>query len=678
MPRTDSVIEIAWRRKALLAGVFFLTVMAAAVALMVIPKRHTAQTRVIVERNVPNAGDAKNADLTVFLNTQIEIIRSATVLEPAMDGPGVAEASVIPRGENEVNFLKRNIDVALKPNTNVLQLQFAATNPAEAQAIIDSVAKAYVSHIAAQSNNVAMGDFEALREQRKHLDDERLGAQSLLTQLKNETTGAGDDPAVNAALARVTELSKAVSTAELETVRVRSEFTEALRGLGWSVDKYDAAKLAGATAVAPQSMDLLRGNLAGLSQQLIEAKRQFVPTHPAVRTIQAQLKDLQLSQAATLRGMYAAATDREETVRRQLNEGNERVQGLNKKAAELASITQRVESLNKQVALLDEKLSQMTLVESVGITARQLDPATIVENSAVPNTWKTLGIASIIGLVLGMMAALVREWVSPALGSVHRLADTVGVPLLGTLPRVNAAGLRELALTTHEQSDSAAAEAFRSIRTSLLFGAGNCETITVTSPAAKDGKTTLATNLAISLAQSGKRVVLVDANFRDPTLHEIFKTDNGIGFSGVLNGDDLESSLRRTPIEHLDLLTAGPRTPDISEQLNSDRFGDLLRDLHLRYDHAIFDAAPVSGSNDARVIAAGCDQTVLVVRGEKSNRFAVATARDALLSVGATLMGIVVNDAAAAAYPAGGERRPGPTGDRTSTSEQFARLRSGR
>jgi capsular exopolysaccharide synthesis family protein len=159
-------------------------------------------------------------------------------------------------------------------------------------------------------------------------------------------------------------------------------------------------------------------------------------------------------------------------------------------------------------------------------------------------------------------------------------------------------------------------------------------------------------------------------------LQNIFAMDNAIGLSGVLSGDDLESSLRRTPIEHLDILTSGPKSPDVSEQLNSTQFADLLRDLNLRYDHVIFDTSSVTGSNDARVIAASCDQTILVVRGERSNRFAATTARDALLSVGASLMGIVVNDAqsVAQAYPpAGGSREAAPAQDRA--TELASRLR---
>ncbi|HEX8322624.1 MAG TPA: CpsD/CapB family tyrosine-protein kinase, partial [Tepidisphaeraceae bacterium] len=335
---------------------------------------------------------------------------------------------------------------------------------------------------------------------------------------------------------------------------------------------------------------------------------------------------------------------------------------INAKAAELAMLSDQIKVKDQQIALLDAKLQQLTVAETVGIDAKEFDDVTRNNDAATPNTNKTLGLAALIGLALAMMVALVREWVSPSLGAVHRIADTVGVPLLGTLPRVAGHTPAELAKLSFDASDTEAAEAFRSVRTSLLFGAEHCQTIAITSPATGDGKTTLASNLAILLAQSGKRVVLIDADFRQPSLHGVFGVDNAIGFSGVLGGEDIESTVRRSPVEHLDLLTSGPQSNDVSQQLNSPRFTDVLRHLKSRYDHVLFDTSGVIGSNDARVIAAGCDTTLLVMRDERTTRFAATTARDALLSVGAMLMGIVLNDAARTgpAYPNGVERRDKP------------------
>jgi capsular exopolysaccharide synthesis family protein len=667
--RVESVVEIAWRRKGLVITVLFLVIMGASIALILIPKRMTAQAKVLINRTGATSVD---------LNTQAELIRSATVLSPALDAPRLADYSIFNGVDNKVGFLKEHLEVKPLADSTVLAVRMSSSKPEEAREVVDAIVSAYVSHIADQRQSVSFDTFKKLSAERKALDDQRVNARKQIVTLQAETSAylPPEGGNVNMAMVKVRQLSEVATAAQVEASQLKTDLDETLKSLGWTPEQFDEAKLENATAVSPQSVTMLKNNLAALSQQLIEAKRQFVPTHPAVRTIQAQIKDLQLSLASTLKAMYATASTKEREARKLLVAEQETANKVDAKAAELEAYKQLVASNDQQISVIDTKLNQLTLVETIGFTAEKIDEPEIIKDSEVPNTWKTLGLASVIGLVVALMSALVREWVSPSLGAVHRIADTVGVPVLGTLPRMVGRSDKDTAIVTHSLADSAAAEAFRSIRTSMLFGAGRCGTITITSPSGRVGKTTLATNLAISLAQSGKRVVLVDANFRDPMLQNIFAMDNAIGLSGVLSGDDLESSLRRTPIEHLDILTSGPKSPDVSEQLNSTQFADLLRDLNLRYDHVIFDTSSVTGSNDARVIAASCDQTILVVRGERSNRFAATTARDALLSVGASLMGIVVNDAqsVAQAYPpAGGSREAAPAQDRA--TELASRLR---
>jgi polysaccharide biosynthesis transport protein len=641
--RAESIIEIAWRRKGWVFAVTFLCVMISAIVLAVTPKRMTVESRILITRSVPAGTDT---DLNTFLNTQAELVRSATVLSRVMDGPGMESLSFFTPGEFPVTVLKDRIKVEPKPQSSVLTVRLSDSNREEATMVVDAVTKSYIAYVADQKKNVAVDTYAMIASDRNKIDADRTDARKLLTTLSAETRSfTPDSTGSSLALEKLKVLSGAFTTAQLEAVDIKSKYEQSLKSVGMTLDNVNDAKLNDATAVSVESIGLLQSNLAGLNQQLIEAKRQFVPTHPAVRTIQAQIKDLQLSQAATLRNAFASAKKREADARELYVKQDELTRQIDVKAAELAMAQDRVKVLDKQLETLDTKLQQMNVTETVGFAAEELDDgASVVAGSESPNTWRTVGFAAIIGVCLGVMSALVREWVSPSLGSAHRIADTVGVPVIGTLPRVNGRVGHAMATVTHDASDSAAAEAFRSIRTSMLFGAGECHTITITSPAVKDGKTTLATNLAISLAQSGKRVALVDANYREPTLHTIFAVPNDKGLTSVLDGDDLDTVMQRTPIEHLDVMPAGNRPEGVSEQLNSSRFNDLLRDLNMRYDHVIFDAPSVSGNSDARVIAAGCDQTILVVHGDRTNRFATTTARDALLSVGATLMGIVIND----------------------------------
>ncbi|MHC4301471.1 MAG: polysaccharide biosynthesis tyrosine autokinase, partial [Planctomycetota bacterium] len=201
----------------------------------------------------------------------------------------------------------------------------------------------------------------------------------------------------------------------------------------------------------------------------------------------------------------------------------------------------------------------------------------------------------------------------------------------------------------HLDSKSVVAEAYRTIRTAVFFGAPKdaARTILVTSPAPGDGKSTLASNLAITMAQAGQKTLLMDADFRKPVQHRIFEVDDSRGLSAVLAGrDTIEQAVQPGVVEGLEIMTCGPEVPNPSELLNSDACSETLKALCERYDRIVIDSPPVGPVADSQILAAVCDVTLLVVRAEKSTRRQAQHARDSLLSVGAQLLGAIVNDVA--------------------------------
>src|SRR3954453_16067622 len=282
--------------------------------------------------------------------------------------------------------------------------------------------------------------------------------------------------------------------------------------------------------------------------------------------------------------------------------------------------------------------------ENVGTpTIQVLDTPTVPGAPIKPVRNVMLFQGLIVGLLLGCAAALLRDWTDQSLRNAEDVTETLGCTLLGSVPHMSGppnpiAQGRKVDL----EPSSDVAETYRTIRTAVFFGTPDREsrTILVTSPAPADGKSTFASNLAIVMAQAGKRVLLVDGDFRRPVQHRIFESRPGTGLSSVIAGQDsLEKAIQSTGVAGLDLLPAGPLPGNPSEILNSQSFNEILEELSVGYEHVVIDSPPVMAVADARILAAMCSVTILVLRAESSTRKAALHARRALQRVGGAIPG---------------------------------------
>jgi capsular exopolysaccharide synthesis family protein len=278
-----------------------------------------------------------------------------------------------------------------------------------------------------------------------------------------------------------------------------------------------------------------------------------------------------------------------------------------------------------------------------------LEAALPAQFPSSPQKTKIMAAALLLGLVAGGGIAVLRDLMDQTLRSGEEISGLLGLPVLGVVPAMS----RRQKIPTrgqrvHLQPDSPEAEAFRTVRTAILFGARKekAKTMLITSPASGDGKSTLVSNLAIAMAQAGQRTILLDADFRRPMQHTIFALNHDEGGLGdVLTGKmKLEQAIQATPVKRLSVLTCGAKVTNPSEVLNSHRFTTLLEHLAKVYDRVIIDAPPVTVVTDAQILGAICDVTVLVLRAHRSTRRIGQRAMESLQSVGAHLLGAVVND----------------------------------
>ena len=259
-----------------------------------------------------------------------------------------------------------------------------------------------------------------------------------------------------------------------------------------------------------------------------------------------------------------------------------------------------------------------------------------------------------------MGLAYLAETTDKSFHTPDEIRRRLGVPILGHIPfdsetpkrrgregGKTASPTAATGLSVLHRSTSSDAEAYRSLRTALYFGAQekDFKVIQMTSPNMGDGKSTLITNLAISMAQSGKRVLLVDADCRRPRLHRLLGLrESSVGLTAVLLGEvDLTAAIQETAVPNLSVLPCGKRPPNPAELLTSRQFESVLAELRGSYDFVLVDTPPLLAVTDPCVVAGIVDCVLLVVRISKNGRPAAEQAKEMLSSTGARLLGVVVN-----------------------------------
>ncbi len=351
---------------------------------------------------------------------------------------------------------------------------------------------------------------------------------------------------------------------------------------------------------------------------------------------------------ATFNSQHATflAQERLEGIRSQQQDVERKLQEYRRMQDELTFLTSARERTLEYLRELRRIVAERSAVQ---IELRQ-PPVPPIERSKPRWYFAVVGVMLAIGLAVGF--GILLELMDTSVRTARDVVRYVGVPILGTVPDADDEEVHiDLIETVVQQMPrSMMAEAFRAIRTALQFSAPaeRQRTLVVTSPHPEDGKTTVACNLAGSLAQGGRRVLVVDANFRRPALHRIYGLDNQAGLSNILIGAGrLEQYVHRSDQGNLDVLVGGPTPPNPAEQLASPMMRQFLDEAVRRYDHVVLDAPPALLASDAAALGTMVDGTVLVLRAKANSRGVAQRALNLLHHVSAHVFGVVLNAAQA-------------------------------
>jgi tyrosine-protein kinase len=332
------------------------------------------------------------------------------------------------------------------------------------------------------------------------------------------------------------------------------------------------------------------------------------------------------------------------------------IQDTQAQVQQLSSLETRTPEQDAQLQVLETRLTQLqssyaSLLQFSSNSASNqltvLDYAVPPTEPSGPRVLLNTVLAAVLGLLIALGIAFLVDYLDDTVKSPEDVQEAAGVATLGAIVRMKGEKGKNFTLTTIQNPRAPATEAFRTLRTNLEFASVDAplKTILVTSAVPAEGKTTVASNLAVVFAQTGKRVILLDADLRRPGVHRTFDLPNSYGLTNLLRPEEvpLETVTQTIPEPNLQVITTGALPPNPAELLGSQRMKDVLARLQEAADIIVVDSPPLQLVTDAAVLASELDGTLLVIDAGRTRKGAVRQAQEALDRVGARILGAAVN-----------------------------------
>ena len=606
---------------------------------------------------------------TRFLQDQALSIKQTNLLMRVLQAPEVRNTDWYQRTkpDERVDELDENLAAGPIRDTNYIRVAMGTRSPQDPHVIVRKVVDEYLSEARERATALYRTELSKVEAEASELT-QQIEAQNQQITMFAGTLPVGvlpgqDRQAVTVLEAQLLQNQQEVTELELQTQELQGllEIYESPDYQRFMTEDRQLVEL------NPMVQQLIAQTLA-LEQEVIAKLTKLGENHRDVQNLRNRLEQSQQQlqrmreqkfqeamelkheqvRTATFNSQHATflAQERLEGVRSQQQDVERKLQEYRRMQDELTFLTTTRERTLEYLRELRRIVAERSAVQ---IELRQ-PPVPPMERSTPRWYFAVVGVVLAVGLAVGFGVLL--ELMDTSVRTARDVVRHLGVPILGTVPDADdeEVHIDRIETVVQELPRSMVAEAFRAIRTALQFSAPaeRQRTLVVTSPHPEDGKTTVACNLAGALAQGGRRVLAVDANFRRPALHRIYGLDNQAGLSNILIGAGrVEDYVRKTSLGNLDVLVSGPTPPNPAEQLSSAMMRQFLDETVRRYDHVVLDAPPALLASDAAALGTMVDGTVLVLRAKANSRGVAQRALSLLHHVSAHVFGVVLNAAQA-------------------------------
>jgi polysaccharide biosynthesis transport protein len=676
-PLIVEYLNILRRRKWLIVGVIGAAILAALVITLLMRPVYTAETRIEVSRDLKNITNVQGVDSEQvgrdleFYQTQYSLLEARSLAERVVrrlrldaNDDFWAAHGVSPSAfdDGEAPALRRVGQGGVNARQSAaidLLIDNISINPIRGSSLIDIRYSSYDAKVSALIANTWATEFTAQNIARKFdsTAEARTFLERRLAELRSKVEQSERALVDYASNRNIVTLDGNVGgNPAAPQQRERTLTSDSLQGLNEQLVEATAARIQaeamarpGGSAKTNQTLATLRQERATAAAEYAQLMVQFEPGYPAAKAVQEQITELDRAIAREVNRIereaneqYSVATMRENQLRARVEALSAQVQSQRRDSIQY-NIFQREADTNRQ--LYDSLLQRYKEIGIAGVSANNIAVIDRAEPPTIPSSPR-LVLNMVLALGVGMLAALVAVFIleqsQTGLKDPSKVNEQLGIPLLGAIPLQ-----RDDLDIPVELADpkSVLSEAYLAVCSNLAFTTdhGVPRSLMLVSAQPSEGKSTSALALAMVLARLRKRVVLIDADLRKPSIHAYLKLARTTGVSNYLAGANNIEDLLINVAPGLDFMPAGPDVPSAAELLSSDRMGRLVSSLIQEYDHVIVDSAPTIGLADAPLISRTVEGVIFVMEPGKVSLRGLRAALDRLRAAGAPLLGAVMS-----------------------------------
>jgi len=601
-------------------------------------------------------------DTSEYYQTQYKILQSRSLARRTLDSanlwthpafggsvPATPSSTETPSQSAAIDSLLDGLTISPIRNSRLVDVVFSSPDPQLAAVVANALATAYIRQdldLRLESSRQASDFLKQQLDQQKEVVET---SEQDLQRYREKTDSVSLEDKQNITSQKLADLNGAVTRAKTERLQKEAIYNQvkAIQNDRAALDTFPAI-------LASSFIQQLKAQAADLQRQRASLNEKYGEKHPEMIRLSRQLEQtdakiqIEIGKVVqSIRNEYEAALAQERSLVEALDQQKTEALALGRKGIDYGTL-QRNATTNREMydSLLQRAKETQVGAEMKSSNIRVVDAAIVPDSPVSPNKARNLLFAIFGGGIFAIGLAFFFEYLDNRVKSPDEIKHYLGLPFLGLVPALTQKGFEAEDALLHNTVPSGFAEAFRTIRTNILFSSTEegGRSIVVTSTAPAEGKTLVATNLSVALAQAGQQVLLVDADMRKPRVHSVLGLEQVPGLSNVLVGNAKASqAVRKGPIENLYVLPAGVTPPNPSELLGSTRFRDFLTTLVENFEFVIIDSPPVMAVTDASVIAHVASGVVYVVGCEQTSKHVASSALDQLEGAKAKFVGGILN-----------------------------------